>query len=177
MRKVFTILSVVVAARCLSIHQGTEETTEPAIVVREAFALIGVQTWIDPETADHEGIFDNLYRPHAEKARAVASEPGFYGAYFASRGPGQVGYMVGVAAPASTTAPDGLVALAIPSARYAVFEFPREDIGKAWDYIHGEWFPNSREYALAATPVFEYYPRENTTETRLAIWVPVRPRE
>ena len=149
----------------------------PTIVERDAFALIGVQTWIDPETADHERIFDELYRPYADKARAVACEPGFYGSYFASRGPGQVGYMVGVAAPKDTEAPEGLVALAIPAARYARFEFPREDIGRAWDYVHGEWFPNSQEYALAMSPVFEHYPKENTTETHLAILVPIRSKD
>lgn len=150
---------------------------EPNIVDREAFTLIGVQSWIDPETADHEGIFDNQYRPHEEKARAVASGPGFYGAYFASRGPGQVGYMVGVAASEGTEAPEGLVALPIAAARYAVFEFPRQDIGTMWDYIHGEWLPKSQEYALAASPVFEFYPKSNTTETHLAIWIPVRAKE
>ena len=150
---------------------------EPTIVEREAFALIGIQTWIDPETADHVAIFDEQYRPHEGKARAVASEPGFYGAYFASRGPGQVGYMVGVAAPEGTEAPEGLLELTIPAARYAVFEFPRQDIGKMWDYIHGEWLPRSKEYSLASSPVFEYYPKSNTTETHLAIWIPVRPRE
>ena len=147
------------------------------IVERGAFALIGIQTWIDPETADHEGIFDNQYRPHADKARAVAAEPGFYGSYFASRGPGQIGYMVGVAAPPGTPAPEGLMALPIQAAQYAVFDFPRQDIGKAWDYIHGEWLPSSQQYSLASSPVFEYYAKENTTEARLAIWIPLRPKK
>ena len=150
---------------------------EPSIVDRESFILVGIQTWIDPETADHEAILDEQYRPHEQKARAVASEPGFYGSYFASRGPGQIGYMVGVAAQDGTEAPDGLMALPIPAARYAVFEFPRADIGRMWDYIHGEWLPGSDEYSLASSPVFEYYPKSNTTETRLAIWIPVRPKK
>lgn len=150
---------------------------EPNIVDRPAFALVGIQAWIDPETADHEAIFDELYRPHAENARAVASSPGFLGAYFASRGPGRIGYMVGVEAPQGTAAPPGLVALEIPAARYAIFEFPREDVGGMWDYIHGEWLPASDEYALASTPVFEYYPQENTTETRLSIWIPLRRKQ
>ena len=150
---------------------------EPTIVDHGAFTLIGIQTWIDPETADYEGIFDDQYRPHEEMARALASGPGFYGGYFASRGPGQVGYMVGVAAQDGTEAPEGLVALSIPPARYAVFEVPRQDIGKMWDYIHGEWLPKSREYALASSPVFEFYPKSNTTETHLAIWIPVRPKK
>jgi predicted transcriptional regulator YdeE len=177
MRKMLLGMLTGVTVGCATVRTAQEGSVEPTMVDRAAFTLIGIQTWIDPETADHEAIFDRQYRPHEAKARAVASTPGLYGAYFASRGPGKVGYMVGVAAKEGTTPPEGLVALAIPAARYAVFEFPRSDIGKTWHHIHGEWLPKSREFALASSPVFEYFPKSNTTETRLAIWIPVKPKE
>ena len=169
----FAMLTAVTAG-CATVRTTQENSMEPTMINREAFTLIGIQTWIDPETADHEAIFDKQYRPHEAKARAVATTPGFYGAYFASRGPGKIGYMVGVSAREGTEAPEGLVALSIPAARYAVFEFPRQDVGKVWEHIHGEWLPKSEEYSLASSPVFEYYPKSNTTETRLAIWIPVK---
>jgi len=171
------VMLALLAAGCSTIRTTQENPMEPIITDKGSFTLIGIQTWIDPETADHLAIFDEQYRPHEEQARAVATTPGFYGAYFASRGPGQIGYMVGVAAKDETKPPDGLVALSIPAARYAVFEFPREDIGKMWDYIHGQWLPQSQDDALAHSPCFEYYPKANTTETHLAIWVPVKPKK
>ena len=144
--------TVILAAKRFSVKQTQENWMEPHIADREAFGLIGIQTWIDPETADHEAIFDEQYRPHEEEARTVATTPGFYGAYFASRGPGQIGYMVGVSAKEGTEPPEGLAALSIRAARYAVFEFPREDIGKMWNYIHGEWFPQSPAHAWLLLP-------------------------
>ncbi len=129
-----------------------------------------------PETADYDAIFDQ-YRRYAKEAGALALGPGVSGVYFASRGPGQIGYMVGVEARPGATVPAGVVALDIAPARYAVFEFPRAEIGKAWHSIHGEWLPGSKEYALASSPASEFYPNGNTDETHLAIWIPLRARQ
>ena len=71
---------------------------------------------------------------------------------------GKVGYVAGAEVTAGTQAPEGLTLLELKEAQYAVFDCDNQSIGRTWGFIHGKWFPESKEYGLANAPVFEYYP-------------------
>jgi AraC family transcriptional regulator len=130
---------------------------EPRIVERETFCVLGVADDVDIRVDDPGKAFEESSRRRGE-ITAPSSAPGDYGVYFESDQPGKVCYLAGIEVDADSEVPEGLELRGVPGARYAVFECGIEEIGKTWRFIHGTWFPNSKQYALADSPVFEYFP-------------------
>ena len=130
---------------------------EPRIVEREAFCVLGVAADIDITADDPGAVFEEFIRRRAGIA-TPSSAPGDYGVYFESDQPGKVCYLAGMEVDVLDEIPEGLVLREVPGARYAVFGCGIEEIGKTWRFIHGTWLPDSTQYALANSPVFEYFP-------------------
>ncbi len=89
---------------------------------------------------------------------------------------GELYYFFGPIVKDKNFIPDGMEAIDVPAAEYAVFTVPaaknpeelNENIRKTWKYIFAEWFDNSEYKFNEAKMDFEYYQGENTY-----IYVPV----
>ena len=69
-----------------------------------------------------------------------------------------VGYLAGSEVGTVPVVPEALDLLEIKEATYAVFACNTATVGETWPYIHSIWLPNSTGYAMANSPVFEFYP-------------------
>lgn len=74
--------------------------------------------------------------------------------------------------------PDGMEALTLPAGLYAIFFYQGSSADpRIYQYIFGEWLPNSKEYALDDRPHFdllgEKY-RSNDPASEEEIWIPIR---
>jgi len=69
------ILSVIVSAGCRTGGKPRGDAGEPTIVGRAGLRLIGIQVWMDPETADYGAIFERQCRPHGVEARGAGEGP------------------------------------------------------------------------------------------------------
>jgi AraC family transcriptional regulator len=70
---------------------------------------------------------------------------------------GEFGYLACVATDMSGPAPQGMTMLNIAPGTYAVFTFPFEDIEDIYDFVYGEWLPESG-YTHGSGYDFEFYP-------------------
>ncbi len=157
-------------------HEHDSDETTPRFVEREAFDVVGIEAWLDMERDEDPGhVFANDLPPHKARIASLAVTPGWYAVYHARRSDGKVGCVVGVNAGRNSDVPEGLGKVTVPAARYAVFECDADEMGKTWGYIHGQWFPQSDEHRLGATPPFEFHypPGEDEAKDRRAIWAPV----
>lgn len=89
---------------------------------------------------------------------------------------GELFYFFGPIVQNTEIIPDGMKAVDVPAAEYAVFKVPagkdvkelHENINSVWKYIFNEWFDSS-EYSFDESKVdFEYYHGEDTL-----IYVPI----
>ena len=93
---------------------------------------------------------------------------------------GELFYFFGPIVQNTEIIPDGMKAVDVPAAEYAVFKVPagkdvkelHENINSVWKYIFNEWFDSS-EYSFDESKVdFEYYHGEDTL-----IYVPVMKKQ
>jgi len=130
-----------------------------SITEREAFAVLGVQTRIDPWQADYHGIWEEQYMPHDEAVSGLANEEGYYALYWASDEAGKVEFLAGRAVGDVDRVPEGLVLREMPASLYAVFECPLASLHSTWQHIGDVWLPGSAQYAAdESRACFEYFP-------------------
>lgn len=149
---------------------------EPAVVTRQTFNVLGVQSRIDPRTADYRSIWEKQFEPHHDFVRRLATEPGYYGMYFPSEVPGKVDFIAGMAVADTGEIPRGLVVREVPVAQYAVFECKMDAIGSTWEKIYGGWLADSEQYAEDESKAcFEYFPPgADEGKALVSIHVPLR---
>jgi len=146
------------------------------ITKREAFKVLGVQTRIEPMSADYMKLWTETYMPHDATIRAASGEGGSYGLYFGTEEHGKADFLAGMAVKAVDAIPAPLVLREVPEAEYAVFKCPMSGIGDTWRGIYQDWLPGSKEYAeTEGKPCFEYYP-PGVHEGRalVEIYIPVK---
>ena len=147
---------------------------QPSFTTREAFWVLGIQERANPMQIDYTAFWGRFQERFAE-IEPLATGPDGYGVYFPTGEEEVVDVFGGIAVPAGTEAPEGLVLREVPAAEYAVFECTMQTIGPTWGAIFGEWAPAS-EYDVDHTlPAFEQFPpgcHEGTEPVR--IFVPVR---
>jgi predicted transcriptional regulator YdeE len=131
----------------------------PEVFSRRSFNVLGVQSRIDPLTADYGTIWEEQFSPHHAFVRELAVEAGYYGVYFASPAPGQVDFIAGMAVGDVESYPAALVLRTVSAGQYAVFQCSMDAIGPTWQAIYNDWLANSGVYAEDETRAsFEYFP-------------------
>lgn len=148
---------------------------EPKITTIGEFRVLGVQTIIDPRTADYQALWGKDFTPYHETIKALAAGPEYYGVYFPTSEPNKVAFVAGMAVAALHQTPAGLTVRTIEKMLCAIFECQMATIGQTWGYIYGGWLATSREYAEApGKPCFEYFPvNESCEPTNVLIHVPI----
>ena len=134
------------------------EAMEPKIVSKPAFKVLGVESRIHIKETDYQAIWANKFKTRQNDIAPIANGNGDYGVFHKFYEDGLVGYLVGSEVSDAPNVPEGLELLNIPEATYVVFECNSQTIGEMWPYTHEVWLPQSREYAMGNSPVFEFYP-------------------
>jgi predicted transcriptional regulator YdeE len=131
---------------------------EPKIISKASFKVLGVETRINIKETDYEAIWTNTFKAHQKDIAPLANGNGDYGIFHKFYEDGLVGYLVGSEVSDVPHVPDGLMLLDIPKATYAVFACNSQTVGETWPYTHDVWLPQSTEYVMGNSPVFEFYP-------------------
>lgn len=87
-------------------------------------------------------------------------------------------YLIGLEVSSADHVPDGMKAVTVPTHEYAVFTHKGliGRIGETYQYIYGEWLPQS-EYNRAPAPFTEVYGEKfcngATDDSECEIWIPI----
>ncbi len=149
---------------------------EPAISSKESFHVMGVAARGNPMTMDYEDIWTNQFMRHQDHVASVSTRPECYGVYFETDEENIVDMVAGMAVPAGTEAPEGLVVREVPAATCAVFDCTLSTIAQTWGQIMGQWLPGSGYAFDTPKPAVEIYPPGPCDmNAGVQICVPVRP--
>ena len=150
---------------------------EPTFVDRKAFTVMGVQERFTQETEDFEGIWKR-YMAYHDQIHPLSTDGAHYGVCFGTEDAEAMDYLAGMAVPAGTPCPEGLVIRDLPAARDAVFECTVKTIHDTYEFIHQTWIASSPYVFDHPTPDFEQYPPGTESgASPVFIHVPVRARE
>lgn len=150
---------------------------EPTIRPGNAFKVIGIEFRIDIKTADYKKMWEQ-FAGAKDRLEPFSNGKGDYGLFHRAYDDGKVGYLLGTEVDAVSSVPDGFEPLEVAQALYAVFECDSGTIGETWPYIHDTWLPNSGDYEMTGSPVFEFYPPGYPSESdAIFIHIPVREKQ
>ena len=146
----------------------------PTFVERDGFFVMGIQERFTPEREDHEGIWKR-FMAHHDLLAGLSTDKAYYGVNFGGEGTDDIDYLAGMAVPAGTSCPDGLVLREVPAARYAVFGCTVATIHETYEHSHGPWIAASPYAYDRPKPDFEQYaPGTDSGESAVLIHIPVR---
>ena len=151
---------------------------DPRSVDRRAFTVMGIQERFTPENEDFEGIWKRSMAFH-DQIHPHSTDGAYYGVGFAAPGDEHaMDYLAGMAVPAGTPCPEGLVARRVPAARYAVFECTVATIHDTYERIFKEWLPAAPVEHDETKAGFERYPPgTDSADTPVLIHLPIREGE
>jgi AraC family transcriptional regulator len=150
-------------------------TTEPKIVRREKFLVMGMLTRIEPGTETGEkfaAIWSEL-EAHRGRIQPHSTDQKYYGISFATTDEAGFEYLAGMAIMPVQKIPAGLVVREVPAATYAVFACQVKAIGQTKRHIFGEWRSKSGREIDNSAPVFEQYPSAEDTGSPVLIHIPI----
>ena len=153
-------------------HEEAEMRDRMSLIEKDAFRVLGVDEDIEkvaPGFMDVWGRFSS----HAGEITPLSVDGAHYGMFYDSGGDGR--YLAGMAVAANTPAPEGVIALDIAAATYAVFQTTLGDIGSE-DFA--TWLPTEGLESDASKPQFDFHP-PGTTEAfnrgedpAISVWIP-----
>jgi predicted transcriptional regulator YdeE len=151
-------------------------TTEPKIVKREPFKIIGALTRIDPQSDTIETYVAiwKRFESYHDRLQSDSIDQAYYGVSFNTDEKGVFDYLAGMAVSEEIAAAEGLAEREIPAAVYAVFECPAEKIAEVKKFIFQKWLPLSQYEINVMNPVFEQYPSAGETASPVIIYVPIK---
>jgi len=151
-------------------------STEPKIVRREKFLVMGTLTRIAPgtETGEKFASIWSEFEAHRGRIQPHSTDQKYYGISFASPDEAGFEYLAGMATSKVQAIHTGLVIREVPAATYAVFACPAPAIGPTKRYIFGEWRSQSGCQVDNSAPAFEQYPPAEDTESPVLIHIPIR---
>lgn len=115
----------------------------PELRERAACAVLGLQSHINPMTADWADLWGRQYSPHEHELAPFAMDDACYGVYFGTGEDPICDFVAGKIVPLGTEPLPGTVVREMPAALEAVFECTLQTIGQTWQAISGEWMPTS----------------------------------
>jgi len=144
------------------------------ITERDAFTALGVQERFTPENEDHEGVWKR-FMAHHDLLHGLSTDKAYYGVNFDVPGRDDIDYLAGMAVPADTTCPEGLVLRDVPAARYAVFACAVATIHATYEHIFHTWIHTSPYTHDDPKPCFEQYaPGTDSGQSEVLIHIPIR---
>lgn len=135
---------------------------EPKIVTRESFVVVGIpftgQISSDPyEDGENNNEIGKAWDQFNARAQEIGQWSGpAIGLCFGMPNNEQPWYIAGAEVPAADALPDGMMAMTVPTQKYAVFECTLRSLGPTYGYIMEQWQPNSG-YERGDGPDFEVY--------------------
>lgn len=155
---------------------NTPSTSQPKIIRREKFLVMGILTRMTPGTESGEkfGAIWNAFEAQRERINIHSTDQKYYGVSFAPASQGQFEYLAGMAITPVQTVPAGLVVREVPTATYAVFACPVPAIGPTKRSIFREWRGTSGYQVDNSAPAFEQYPPAENPEAPVLIHIPIR---
>jgi len=150
---------------------------EPTFADRQPFMVMGIQERFTQETEDFEGIWKRYMAFH-DQIHPLSTDGAHYGVCFATETDEAMDYLAGMAVPAGTPCPDGLVTRDVPAAHVAVFECTVQTIHDTYEFIHHTWIGSSSYEFDHPRPDFERYPPGTASDASpVFIHIPVRTRD
>ena len=147
---------------------------EPTLTDCEPFTVMGVQERFTPETEDFQGIWKR-YMAHHDQIHPLSTDGVHYGVCFGTEDEHAMDYLAGMAVPAGTPCPEGLVIRDVPVAHRAVFECTVGTIHDTYEFIHHTWIGSSPYAFDHPKPDFEQYPPGTESgDSPVFIHIPVR---
>jgi AraC family transcriptional regulator len=156
-------------------------TMEPSIVTRAAFTVVGMEYHGRNENKEIPALWDS-FLPHMDDIQHQVDADESFGLCVGDadyKQTGVVRYVAGQRVTEAVNIPDGMVAVTVPEATYAVFTHrgTLATLGETYDYIYGTWLPTSgRE--LADAPDFELYDMHRFDPTspssEMDIYIPLK---
>jgi len=130
---------------------------EAKIINRDDSHVLGIHAVINPMAADYQELWGKQFNARQADIDPLASESGYYSAYFGTGVEGQVDFVAGVMVDADAIVPEGLVKRPVPGGEYAAFECGMSEISGTWGRIYGEWMPSSGYVEDETRPSLEFY--------------------
>lgn len=157
-------------------------TMEPSIVTKAAFTVVGTEYHGRNENNEVAALWQS-FMPHMHEIHDQVNMHESFGLCVGDVDYKQTGvfrYVAGQQVKEDAAIPDGMLAVTVPEATYAVFTHhgTLETLGQTYDYIYGTWLPTSgRE--LADTPDFELYDDRfdvASPSSEMDIYIPLKVR-
>ena len=153
-------------------------TTEPPLVHRDAFLIVGMRITTQPMASDIPALWQ-AFVPQIGEIKNVAEPRVSYGLMDNfDRVGGSLEYMAGISISCLENLPGGMTMMEIPSNTYAVFEAALPRIGEVFGHIFNTWLPTSG-FDQADAPYFERYGEEFDPADPAAvveIFIPIKPQ-
>jgi AraC family transcriptional regulator len=128
---------------------------EPKLVTLEAFTVVGMKYRGVNEQNEIPQLWGRFV-PRIGEIRHRTSNGATYGVMDNfDEATGEYDYVASLEVARAADLPDGMVAVQVPAAQYAVVDCTLPEIGAAYQRLHA-WVVAS-EYERAPTPDFEYY--------------------
>jgi AraC family transcriptional regulator len=155
-------------------------TMEPSIVRKAAFTVVGMEEHGRNENNELPALWQSFI-PRMCEIRGRVNPHESFGLCIGDMDYKQTGvfrYVAGQQVTDAAAVPDGMLAVTVPEATYAVFTHrgTLETLGQTYDYIYGTWLPTSgRE--VADTPDFELYDDRfdaTSPSSEMDIYIPLK---
>lgn len=147
---------------------------EPTFESKDAFTVLGLPYHGSNEDGQIPALWD-VFGDREEEFQSLATAAECYGVCTSvDAEDGTIEYVAGVPADEDATIPEGMVAVDLPAAEYAVFTTTLADLGGDIDAFYEEWLPNAAcERADGAE--FERYDSgfDGSQDAELEYFVPV----
>ncbi len=149
-------------------------TTEPKLITRPAFTVVGLLLHTRPMSPEIPALWDQFI-PRINEIQHQFEGHVSYGlmGHF-DQATGMFDYMAGNSVKEVTQLPTGMARWDISANTYAVLETTLSKIGETMDYLYRTWAPSSG-FHLVDAPSFERYGEAFSPENPVVdIYVPVK---
>ena len=159
-------------------EQPIISANEPKIVQKDAFLVAGLRYAGKNQNGEIPALWQNDFMPHWAEFTDIKLNDNCYGVCrcLAHISPDAgFEYLAAFEVNSFDNLPDGVVGWEIPAQTYIVMQVNGlENIGSIFDSFYKEWLPNSKDYARADGPDFEFYPESFCRDQILYIYFPVQ---
>ena len=152
--------------------QQNVATTEPQLITKPAFTVVGLHLSTKPKSAEIPALW-NTFGPRIDEVPHPAEPQVSYG-LMGNFSKHAMDYMAGISVTDATDLPAGMTRWDVPENTYAVFETTLATIPQTFEHIFAEWLPGSG-YRQKDDVYFEHYGETFSPDDNpiLSIYIPV----